>query len=233
MIVLLPGMDGTGTLFEPLLACLPPVCDVQIIGYPAERHLTYEQLEAYVLERLPTGRSFLLMAESFSGPLALRLTERIGPDLRAVILVCSFASRPLGWWGLLLSRLPLGLMLRLPLPDLILRYFLLGRTASDALVRRTREVISAVNQEVLVARLRQALTVDYGARAILCSTPVIALYATNDRLLGRRACQSISKMCPRATVQAISAPHFALQSVPADVVRTLAGLGILADEACS
>ena len=226
-------MDGTGTLFEPLLACLPKGCEVQVIRYPSDMFLPYEQLETYVAESLPFGRPFLLVAESFSGPIALRLTERMGRDLRAVVLVCSFASRPLGWPGLLLARLPLGFLLRFPLSNVVVRHFLVGAAASDALVHQTRDVISSVKPEVLAARLRQALADDYCARPLSCRTRVFTLYSTNDRLLGRRALRSIAEVCSSLTTQAITAPHFAMQSAPTEVVRSLMDWGVLDEEACS
>lgn len=77
MLVLLPGMDGTGTLFDPLLAVLPKTCQIKVIKYPTDASLTYEELERYVIERLPIGRSpLIVIAESFSGPIALRLAAR-------------------------------------------------------------------------------------------------------------------------------------------------------------
>ncbi len=33
LMVLLPGLDGTGRLFEPLVAKAPPGFDIKVVGY--------------------------------------------------------------------------------------------------------------------------------------------------------------------------------------------------------
>ena len=38
-LVLLPGMDGTGRLFGPLLAALPPGIDGEPVAYPRDEPL--------------------------------------------------------------------------------------------------------------------------------------------------------------------------------------------------
>ena len=40
-LVLLPGMDGTGTLFEPLLQALGQHWPVQVLHYPGDQPLGY------------------------------------------------------------------------------------------------------------------------------------------------------------------------------------------------
>lgn len=70
--IVLPGLDGTGVLLEDFAAALSEHFDVQVIPYPADKPLRYPQLCAFVRERLPPG-DFILVAESFSGPVALRL----------------------------------------------------------------------------------------------------------------------------------------------------------------
>src|SRR3569833_1923654 len=102
MLVLLPGMDGTGVLFDGCISSLAEECAVQIVRYPADVFLTYSELEQHVLDHLPKGVPITLVAESLSGPIALRISERRDLTLRAVVLVCSFASRPFGRVGRLL-----------------------------------------------------------------------------------------------------------------------------------
>lgn len=93
-LVLLPGLDGTGTLFTPLLDHLAatPV----VASYPPEP-LSYERLLAQVARLLPDG-PFVILAESFSGPLAIRLAYRRPPGLQALVLVSSFPRFPWGRW---------------------------------------------------------------------------------------------------------------------------------------
>jgi len=43
-LLLLPGMDGTGLLFEPLVKALPPSLTAHVVAYPTDQHLGYNEL---------------------------------------------------------------------------------------------------------------------------------------------------------------------------------------------
>ena len=71
-LVLLPGLDGTGLLFEPLLAALPSSIRTQVVAYPPDQSLSLAEYAALVRKLLPKG-DVVLLAESFSGLVALSL----------------------------------------------------------------------------------------------------------------------------------------------------------------
>ena len=64
-LVLLPGLNGTGILFESLQTALGQSLDVRVVRYP--------QLQGHARKSLPTDRPFVLLGESLSGPIAIRL----------------------------------------------------------------------------------------------------------------------------------------------------------------
>ena len=72
-LVLLPGLNGTGDLFAPLLAKLPDSLSATVVRYPAAEPLDYLGHEAIARAALPTDRPFVLLGESFSGPIAIRI----------------------------------------------------------------------------------------------------------------------------------------------------------------
>jgi hypothetical protein len=123
--------------------------------------------------------------------------------------------------GPFLARLPLSLILRLPLWSFMLRGFLLGIDASDKDVQNVREVISQVPRHVLAGRLREALTSEYGRGKVGGGVQVVTVFAAQDRLLGRAARRSILEVCPDAVVETVSAPHLALQATPMAVLSVL------------
>ena len=61
--VLLPGMDGSGALFDEFVSELQSKSIV--ISYP-DQPFGYEELEQHVRSRLPIDEPFMLLAESFS-----------------------------------------------------------------------------------------------------------------------------------------------------------------------
>src|SRR5713226_3154653 len=100
--LLLPGMDGTGKLFTSFERQLSPELHPRIISYPPDRVLGYQQLLGEI--RVSPG-PFAIVAESFSGPLAIELASRYANRLCALVLVASFVRNPstlAGWLSFLL-----------------------------------------------------------------------------------------------------------------------------------
>jgi pimeloyl-[acyl-carrier protein] methyl ester esterase len=73
-LILLPGMDGTGELFKDLLAKLSGEFETEVVRYPTDRYLSYQQLKELVQISTPASAPYVLVAESFSTPLAVLCT---------------------------------------------------------------------------------------------------------------------------------------------------------------
>jgi hypothetical protein len=93
-LVLLPGLDGTGLLFEDFVAALGSDVDVVVARYPTDRPLDYANLEQIARSFIPPNIPFVLLGESFSGPIALSIAASSPPGLLGVIMCCSFARNP-------------------------------------------------------------------------------------------------------------------------------------------
>jgi pimeloyl-[acyl-carrier protein] methyl ester esterase len=214
-------MDGTGSLFYPFTRCLPANVETKIISYPSQEPLSYRQLEEYVVNQLPATGEYILIAESFSGPIALKIAGRANSGLKAVVLVASFAHGALGWLGKPLSRLPLRLILRIPLPRSLQRMSLLDKSAPADLRTAVRRASCCATPNVLAGRLKEALAGDYCRQPMSGNARVIAIFADKDRLLGGFGRQSIVKVCSKIEIETIRSPHLALQSNPLAVVDLL------------
>src|SRR5690349_13039167 len=94
-VLMLPGLDGSGDLFRPLLQVLPSQLTSQVIQYPANRVLSYNALVPFVQQAFPQREPFVLLGESFGGPLALQCAAASPTNLRAVILSATFATDPI------------------------------------------------------------------------------------------------------------------------------------------
>src|SRR5690349_144022 len=109
-LVLLPGMDGTDTLRSEFIAALRPTIEASVVSYPADRAFGYIELEAIAHSKLPTDGPYVLLGESFSGPIAISIAAKHPPGLIGLVLCCSFASTPrpiLGAIGRLFLGLPI------------------------------------------------------------------------------------------------------------------------------
>ncbi len=150
-IVLLPGLDGTGRLYQRLIDALAPEARVQAIGYPSERFLGYGELADLVIARAPV-EPYAIVAESFSGPVAVRVGARRPAGLRGIILSTSFIVPPVPGW---LRAAPLELLFRLGIPGWLLRGLLLGSGSSGDVVAEAAAVVASVPPSLLAARVRE------------------------------------------------------------------------------
>src|SRR5688572_33390024 len=90
-VLLLPGMDGTGRLYARFAAELPSEIAPRIIAYPQDPRL---KLSDYVDSiALPDG-PFGIVAESFSGPIAIELAARHPERVSHLALAATFVRTP-------------------------------------------------------------------------------------------------------------------------------------------
>lgn len=205
--IVLPGMDGTGALLDDFASALSEHFDVRVIPYPADEPLRYPQLCAFARERLPPG-DFILVAESFSGPVALQLAAEQPPGLRALVLCASFARVDLpGKW--FLSRCAAIVPLRF-VPTAFLSLLLWGRWRTRERTRSLAHALAQVSPDVLRTRAGEALDVDL-THAPSLRVPVLYLQAMRDRVIGASASRALQAVAVDMHVQRFDAPHFLLQ----------------------
>jgi pimeloyl-ACP methyl ester carboxylesterase len=142
-LLLLPGMDGTGRLFEPLLPFLPPSLVAAVVAYPPDKPYDFAELLPYVAAAIPDGQEYLILGESFSGPLALLLAARQSPGLRGVILCASFTRCPLLSFAQWFRGLIRPWWFR-AIPKWLIRSALLGRFSTPRLARLVENAIGGV-----------------------------------------------------------------------------------------
>src|SRR5262245_7139152 len=116
-------MDGSGLLFDEFVSELG--YRSIIISYPTDEPLRYEELEQHVRRRLPTDEPLILLAESFSGPLAIAIAASPPPQLKAIVLVCTFARLPVPFAFLWVK--PIGLLPLWRTPTSLTARILFGR----------------------------------------------------------------------------------------------------------
>jgi pimeloyl-ACP methyl ester carboxylesterase len=219
--MLLPGLDGTGTLFAPFITALGPEFHVQVVCYPGSVALDYAALQALACAAVPTEGDYVILGESFSGPIALALAALGDTRCRGLVLCCSFVRNPL---PALLFLKPL--VQRLPFAFFPLRaasIFLLGHFTTAVLRRMVAQALSQVSPQVIRDRLHSVLSIDVTASCEKLGIPILYLRAKHDHIVPRSASQLVVQLCPTAELVEMDAPHFLLQTLPAkaaEVVRS-------------
>ena len=198
-VVLLPGMDGSGLLLNEFLSELE--CKSIVVSYPTDQPSGYEQLEQHVRSFLPSDESLVLLAESFSGPLAIALAANPPPQLKALVLVCTFARLPIPSFALLWFK-AVGLPPLWRAPMFLASRMLFGRFRSEAKEAALSRAIKTVTPQTWRARLNAVLSADKTPSLCRIQLPLLYLRASEDRVVFSSASAVISAHVPGTKVVA-------------------------------
>jgi pimeloyl-ACP methyl ester carboxylesterase len=163
-------MDGTGRLFGPLLQALGGEVQPQVVAYPPDVDLAYDDLAGLVRESLPSGESFVILAESFSGPVALKAAACRPPNLAGLILCASFVVSPVPRW---LRFVVSPALFRFGVSPAVLRFFVLNGETPRALAEEAAAAVRSVAPAVLADRLQAVLKVNVAEALRSCAAPIL------------------------------------------------------------
>ena len=220
-LVLLPGLDGTGVLMRPLLAALPREITPVVVTYPGDEPLGYAGLLPRAMAALPAGEPFVLLGESFGGPLALRVAAARPRGLAGVVLCATFVRSPHRGVPKWMHHAVQPAAMRL-LPPFAQLKMMLGGYSTPELRALSAEALALVRPEVLAARLRDVLHVDVTGELTSCPVPVLYLRGRHDRVVPAHNLREIQRLRPSVEVAEIAAPHLLLQTQPAAAAEAIA-----------
>jgi pimeloyl-ACP methyl ester carboxylesterase len=178
-------------------------------------------LELLVRAALPHDEPFLVLGESFSGPIAISIAASNPPGLLGLVLCVTFARNPhplLPLVSAILRPFPAGRV-----PIVIQQRTLFGRFASLRLHAKLRELRTLVSAETLRARTEAVASIDVSERLSCVTVPTLYLRAKNDLLVSRASCDHIKKTLPSVEVVELDAPHLLLQTVPQEAYAAIRG----------
>jgi len=210
-LVLLPGMDGTCLMFRPFMD-IADNYTIDVISYPNEASQKYSDLIVYAKDRLPRNEAFIVIAESYSGPIAYEIMKEDIPNLKAVIFIASFLENPRPVLLSFLKLLPLSIILGLPVPKFIIRRYLLGNGATDRLIAEFKTALSNVSPAVLASRLREITALKKPDKTV--NYPCCYIRAEGDKLVTSRSIKTFREFIPNILIRSVIGPHFLLQSNP-------------------
>lgn len=215
-LIVLPGLDGTGKLLEDLQQAAPPAMKAKVLAFPTTGPQDYATLEQVVAAKLPRdGSPYMVVAESFSGPLAIRLGVGNYPGLKAIVLVNSYVESPLSMSTGVVGTLTLPLWTRVNrIPRRAVRHLLLGRDAPRPLVDQVAKTIEEMRPGLLAARWKTVLTANETASYAKSQIPMFYLRGLQDRLVPDTALETLVRIRPGLQVHEMRGPHMLLQCHP-------------------
>jgi len=211
-LLLLPGLDGTGLLFEPLINALQDEnqIEVQVVRYPENEAKTYEELIDFVGDIVQQHQSVNIIAESFSGPIGLKLFEKYPDKIKSLILVATFISPPRKTLLKIMKFLPIESLLRIDIPNFLIRGYCLGNEISLEQILQFKNALRSVSPKVIAHRLGELLKLDKTQFNQIESNKVIYIKASDDKLVSSQCTDELACVFS-VDVKVVKGPHFLLQ----------------------
>ncbi|HYM59704.1 MAG TPA: alpha/beta hydrolase, partial [Thermoanaerobaculia bacterium] len=182
--------------------------------------LGYNDLLPIVLRALPHDAPFVILGESFSGPLALMAAATRPPGLRGIVLCATFVQSPLWIRWPWLRHLVRPFAFRL-YPQFSQVRALVGRYATRGVRMLAEEAVAAVRPEVLAHRVRTVLQVNVIHELAACTVPILYLRGTRDCVVPAHNAREIGAIRPAVRFESIDAPHMVLQNRPAEAAGVI------------
>lgn len=219
--VLLPGLDGTGKLFDAFTKNLPTGITSEVISYPSDQYLSYDTLLSFVRRSLPESATYVLIAESFSSPIAIRVARSARENLKALVLCAGFVSNPSRWY----QRLGFILCNHLGIPTQLVRWgarrYLFGTDASEELIKTFCDVLAEVHPYVLASRTSDVFTCNVKQYFQELRLPLLYLSGLRDPLLRSGVRSQMIALQPEMKVRELDCSHFILQTRPREAVKVI------------
>ena len=218
-LLILPGLHGGAKLLERFVAALPDWITPRVITYPADSVITYDDIQAHL--DLPT-EPFAVLAESYAGPLGIRIAAAHPPQLQALILVATFARCPHPYfppWTVALVR---RWMFRIPLQQHLVRRLFLRDNGPPAELDEGWRELFLCDPEVMAARVREVVRVDVRDLLPAVTVPTLYIQASPDVVVPARSMRDIQRALPNMEVATFESPHPVLQRRPAKTAAAVA-----------
>lgn len=210
--MLLPGLDGTGALFAPLISSIPAKHGVQLVEYPLEHDWNFEARTARARRRRPMDHSFALIGESFAEPTRIQLASEQRKGMRGLLLRCTFARNPhrrLAWSKALLNWMPFA---RLPFAPLAAR--LLNGNKTSSVRTRLRHTTARLPTNLVRQRLKTVIEADVVSHVNAMQIPILSLRGLQDLPVPPSSGADIPSNGQNIAILQIDGPHALLRSEP-------------------
>ncbi len=210
-VVLLPGLHGSTALYDAFVALAPPWARCRPLPLPTLGEQGFDGLAATLESELRHLEGFVLVGESFSGPIAARLAARLGQKV-ALLVLCN----PVVEIGFELSpKLAASILVSPAMPVWCAAVALSGGDRS--LARAALREVRLLSKETLRGRLSavfSAAAVDFSSYLV---APLLSILGTRDRLVSQARARDVCAKVPFGTLVELDAPHLVVQTKPAEV----------------
>jgi len=210
-VVLLPGLHGSTALYDAFVALAPPWARCLPLPLPTVGGQTFDELSDVILPEVRPLEGFVLLGESFSGPIAARLSARLGQKV-ALLVLCNPVVE-------MSVRVPEGILASIAasawMPAWGASMALSGGDMSVA--RATLDAVRALPKGILARRLSAVYSATEEDLASHLGSPLLTILGTSDSVVSLARSRAFFSRAPEGVIAEVEGPHLIVQTRPADV----------------
>lgn len=207
-VVLLPGFNGNSELFKNFIKEKPENITCIPIDYP-DAIYSYHQLADLLAHDLQSiSGSFVLLGESFAGPLAILLAEKLGSKVSHLILVATFVTSPK---PKIFYYLPWNSIFYLAKPIYKMAKIFFSKFSKTQMLADVFTELLKVDSAIYAARMRDIFRVDVSENLCRLTLPIMYIRATQDLTVCKKSLREVQALQPNIVIEEVSAPHMILQ----------------------
>jgi pimeloyl-[acyl-carrier protein] methyl ester esterase len=216
-------MYGTAELFADFEGALPGEFRAERVGYPNDRFLSFAELLELVRSRVPSSEPYVIVAESYSTPLAIQFAATNPPNLKGVVLSAGFATSPVRGLLQVITPFAAPVLAHLPISG-VAAWISAPRAAatSKALQDRVRTITASIGPKVLMDRARAAVACDVLEELSRIRVPMLYLQSRHDRVVSAACLEDIRRVKPEIEIVVLDGPHLLLQVLPQQAAEIVA-----------
>ncbi len=211
-LVLMPGFEGNGKLFAPLIPWLDSHFSLKVIKYPDLA--SFQDYIDCAQSQLPAEPGYSLLAESFSGPVAIALLAQRPGQIGPSVLCSTFARSPLAMLTKMANQVPQQMFSIGTLSE----YCLDVHAEHDEDVSETQPLPLNITEQldgvVLRHRIAVMSRIDVSALLPQIEAPLLLLHGQRDRIASELEARLIEQNLPGVKRVDIDAAHLLLQIQP-------------------
>ncbi len=216
-LILLPGMDGTGQLFEPMINLLPVSIDTTVIPLSSLKEDDAKS-QAYEIAKQFGEEPIMIFAESYSGLIAYQLCQISTLNIKHVFFAASFLARP-SYISKFSYLAPISILRFNLIPKFFLSWLFFGSLNRKDLVDLFLKSLRLVSDATLKKRLKYIANLGEPSNRI--HIPCTYLQATKDKLVSKKAVFQFQKVCANLQIKQLNGGHFIAQSNPKECVEAI------------
>jgi len=218
-IALLPGLDGTGELFEPIIPYLEHKFEISIIAYSSQH--SFLKLVEYARSQLPSNNNISLVAESFSGPVAISMLAQDNVSFGPSVLCATFTKSPYKLLADLAKHLPESVYDLDSINQIALDLFGINKTTTKDVRNQVLDALKKTGPKTLKARIKILSELDVSDEIANIQVPLLFIQAEQDKIVSKSTVHKQMLGFDNIRFASVKGPHLLMQANPQECANLI------------